>query len=87
MIELGLVIAAGVAALIGLCAIPFAAFAPDESSHHRRLRVAQAGLALSGMLIVLSYFAYGAEYGLTGGLLLLLFGTGMTAVGRRRAKG
>lgn len=83
MIETGLTIAAGVAALVGIGAIVLATTARSERGNQIALRCAQAGLSLAGVLMFLSYFAAGEAMSLFGGLMLLVFGTGMTAIGRR----
>lgn len=83
MIQFALTIAAGLSALIGLGAIAVAATARTARRNHLALRTAQAGLTLAGLLMLLGYFAIGDQNGLFGGLMLIFFGTGMTAVRRR----
>ena len=83
MIQFSLVIAVGVLALVGLIAIVVAATAHTARRNRAALRTAQISLTLAGALLMISYFVNGDAAGLFGGLMLIVFGTGMTAIRRR----
>lgn len=83
MFQFALAIAVGVLALVGLVAIVVAATARTARRNSTALRTAQVSLTLAGALLIISYFVNGDAMGLFGGLMLIVFGTGMTAVRRR----
>ena len=83
MIQFTLAIAVGALALVGLIAIVVAATARTARRNSAALRAAQVSLTLAGALLIISYFVNGDATGLFGGLMLIVFGTGMTAVRRR----
>jgi len=83
MINQWLVIAAGVAAAFGLAALVVAAVARSTRRNVIALRWARSGLILAGALMFLTYFADGDGMSLAGGLMLVIFGASVTAIGRR----
>lgn len=83
MIDQWLVISAGVAAAAGVGAFVVAAMARTSGRSLIALRWGRSALILAGVLMVLGYFADGDAMSLAGGLMLVLFGAGVTAIGRR----
>jgi tellurite resistance protein TehA-like permease len=83
MIEFALTIATGGFALVGLVAIVVAVAARSARLNNTALRTSQVSLTAAGALSMISYFVTGDTAGLFGGLLLIVFGTGMTAIRRR----
>lgn len=83
MIEFALTIATGVSALVGLVAIVVAIAARSAHLNNTALRTSRVSLTAAGALSIISYFVTGEATGLFGGLLLIAFGTGMTAIRRR----
>lgn len=80
MVQFALAFVTGGLALIGLFAIVLAATARSARRNRAALRTAQVSLALAGVFLIIGYFIDGEATGLFGGLLLIVFGTGMTAI-------
>jgi len=84
--ELVATILAGALALAGLGAIVWAALAKSEPMNRRALWTAKITLTLSGLVLFVSAFTGGEMMNVFGGLMLVIFGTGLTAVQRRSVR-
>jgi len=85
VIEFVMTLLAGALALAGLAAIVWAALAKSDDVNQRAVRTAQITLTLSGLVLFVSAFTSGEMMNIFGGLMLVIFGTGMSAVRRRSA--
>jgi len=83
MINQWLVIVAGIAAAVGVGTLVVAAMARTSRRNLIALRWGRSALILAGVLVFLGYFADGDLMNLAGGLMLVLFGAGVTAIRRR----
>lgn len=83
MIVQFLTIAAGLGAAAGLAGVVIAASIRSPERSRRALLIGQVCLVLAGVLLMVTFFTAGDGTSLAGGLMLILCGTGVTAVGRK----
>lgn len=80
-----LVIAAGLLALVGMIGLIGGALAKEEKRKQLGLRTLQVCMTLSGLILIASPF-FGSEIiEVAYGLMLIAFGTGVTAYGKKKA--
>lgn len=79
-------ILAAALALVGLVALIAGPMSKSDATRNLCLRLVQGGMSLAGVALIITSFL-GEGYGsAAGGLLLIVFGTGVTAFGRRSAR-
>ena len=82
MVNLALVLAAG-AAVIGFAGLIYGATGQSDDRRKRGLRLCQVGMSVGGLLLIAVGVVSPDTSDVAFGFLLLVFGTGVTAIGRK----
>jgi hypothetical protein len=72
--------AAALAALIGFAGLLYGATGKTDARRNLGLRLLQGGMTMGGLLLIANAFILGPQDDVFSGLLLLVLGTGATAI-------
>jgi hypothetical protein len=87
MVSTILNLAAGLLSLVGLVSLVIAAMGRKATKGGPALWTARIGLTAAGLMLFLNAFLGGGTEAIFGGLMLVIFGTGITGVvGRKTAR-
>jgi len=76
--------AAALAALVGFAGLLYGATGKTDARRNLGLRLLQGGMTTGGLLLMTNSFTLGPQDDLYSGLLLLILGTGATAINPRK---
>ena len=77
---------AGLAALVGFAGMIYGITGKSDARRHLGLRLLQSGMTLGGLLLITNAFTFGPQDDVFAGLMLLLFGTGVTAINPKKER-
>lgn len=76
--------AAALAALVGFAGLLYGVTGKTDARRNTGLRMLQGGMTLGGLLLIANAFIMGPEDDVYSGFLLLMLGTGATAINPRK---
>lgn len=79
-----LTLLAGLAAFVGLFGMIYGVTGTTDARRNLGLRLLQGGMTLGGLLLITNSFTFGPQDDLFGGLMLLVFGTAVTAINPKK---
>lgn len=81
-----LTVLAVLATLVGFAGMIYGVTGKSDARRQLGLRLLQSGMTLGGLLLITNSFTLGPQDDLYSGLMLLVFGTGVTAINPKKER-